>query len=141
MNSLFNFGDFPLHSGGRSNFKIDCDHLTDDDLESLAALAASRYQWSYALGIGTGGSRFACVLAQYNTKDDNDPRVIVDDVLTTGGSMEAERAKIHGESFGLVIFARSQPAEWIRPLFRVASQVVGSACSIPSQPHQIDPDH
>ena len=117
--SLFNYGDFALHSGARSDFKIDCDHLTDDDLAVLAVLAANRFEWSYALGIGTGGSRFACALAAYNTKDERNPRMIVDDVLTTGASMEAKRARIEGECFGLVIFARSRPAQWIYPMFQL----------------------
>lgn len=36
--NLFQHGDFTLHSGARSNFKIDCDALTDEDIDSIARI-------------------------------------------------------------------------------------------------------
>lgn len=37
--NLFKNGNFTLHSGAQSNYKIDCDALTDKDLETLALIA------------------------------------------------------------------------------------------------------
>jgi len=34
--NLFQFGDFSLHSGSKSKWKIECDALTDEDVEALA---------------------------------------------------------------------------------------------------------
>jgi hypothetical protein len=54
------------------------------------------------------------------------PRLIVDDVLTTGGSMERARDKHRGQGpagrpgiIGAVVFARGQCPHWIRCLFQM----------------------
>lgn len=40
--SLFKLGDFELHSGQRSNWKIDCDALTPADWRALAKMIVDR---------------------------------------------------------------------------------------------------
>lgn len=115
MESLFQLGDFRLHSGATSGYKIECDALTAEDIETLAWLTAQRIgRFGRVEGVPRGGVRLAEALEQYSMLDD-DPLLIVDDVWTTGGSMEAHR---NGrEAIGAVIFARNPVADWVTPLF------------------------
>lgn len=119
---LFEVGDFTLHSGGKSRFKIDCDHLTDADIEALAQmLVAVLPPFRAVEGVPRGGLRLAQALQPYCIHPEavrySSVKVrewlIVDDVWTTGGSlMRAVREKSAGRKyvdsvFGAVIFARS----------------------------------
>ena len=115
--SLFNSGDFTLHSGRSSNFLIDCDALTDEDLNALANKVSGRIKFSRVIGIPNGGTRFSMALIPFIDDTKKYPVLIVDDVLTTGNSMEEMKKKIGGDPIGLVIFARSKPNWWIRSLF------------------------
>lgn len=114
---LFNFGAFTLHSGHTSHFKIDCDALTDQDLQSLADLISTKIQFKQAIGVPSGGLRFATALNKY--ADPNQTlTLIVDDVLTTGKSMQEYAEKYQDQPIkGLVIFARNTCPEWITPIF------------------------
>lgn len=115
MKQLFQLGDFRLHGGQTSPWKIDCDALSDEDLATLADWARRSIRpFGSVEGVPTGGLRFAAALAPYVTA--GEPPLIVDDVLTTGGSMEVQRAGRHAT--GLVIFARSDPQPWIKSIFR-----------------------
>ena len=82
---LFRLGNFTLHSGDKSNWKIDCDALTDDDWLTLAFIIKSRVAYGAVIGVPDGGTKLAYHLKRYETKG---PVLIVDDVLTTGASME-----------------------------------------------------
>jgi hypothetical protein len=110
---MFEWGNFTLHSGGVNPFRIDCSALTWYDLEALAAMVAPKLQpFGQVYGIPRGGLRFARALERYETIG---PRLVVDDVFTTGKSMQAER--IYRDQ-GLVIFARTKNVpDWIRPIF------------------------
>lgn len=119
---LFKFGFIELHSGGRSNFKIDCDALTDGDINTLAHLIAKGFRFSKVVGIPTGGDRLAYALQKW-TKEYG-PLLIVDDVLTTGNSMEKEKAKYpYLHVLGVVIFARGPYPSWIYPMFDMCGWV------------------
>jgi hypothetical protein len=112
---LFVDGEFVSHSGLLLPFKIDCDALTDTDLGTLAAAIARRVgQFSAVHGIPRGGTRLAYALTQYCTGSIDDPLLIVDDVLTTGASMEEAH---RSNTIGAVIFARGPIPDWITPLF------------------------
>lgn len=117
MDHLFRRGAFVLHSGATSTFKIDCDALTDDDLDALAGVLCRILPLFQAVeGVPTGGLRIAAALRRFACPHARIPLLIVDDVLTTGASMEAQRA---GRSaIGAVLFSRASdcPA-WITPLF------------------------
>jgi orotate phosphoribosyltransferase len=119
--SLFNLGDFILHSGVGSSFKIDCDALTDNDLESLASAVSEHFIFSSVEGVPDGGLRFAEALRKYSeTSEEIAPLLIVDDVLTTGTSMEEQRRG--REAIGIVIFSRAPiqrelELDWIQPIF------------------------
>lgn len=115
---LFQRGAFILHSGEPVGWKIDCDALTDTDMHTLAELITARVgPFGAVEGVPRGGTRLASWLAHYQTA--GGPLLIVDDVLTTGSSMDAHRAG--REAIGAVIFARGQCPPWITPLFHMAA--------------------
>jgi orotate phosphoribosyltransferase len=116
---LFQLGNFKLHSGGESIFKIDCDVLSDEDWECIAALVAKKQSFKEVIGIPKGGLKFAKALEKYCQKDrDNLPTLIADDVLTTGTSMGEAKAKLHEEPcVGVVLFARGECPWWVVPVF------------------------
>ncbi len=101
----------------KSDFKIECDALTHDDIECIAYLIQQRTgSFSRVVGIPRGGLRLSEALEQYCSEG---PVLICDDVLTTGGSMERMRERIGGETMGVVIFSRGKCPEWIKPLFQM----------------------
>jgi len=117
--NLFQLGKFTLHSGEESHFKIDCDALTDEDIECIAYLLARRVGlFSHVIGIPRGGLRLAKALDKYS--EPYGPTVIVDDVLATGGSMD-EMMMRHSYTAvkSAVIFARGPCPDWITPLFQM----------------------
>lgn len=111
-------GEFKLHSGSRSRWKIDCDALTNDDYETLAWIVVDKFKIKYrrVIGIPNGGTQFAVALLKY-TRGDVDTTLIVDDVLTTGKSMNEMMKKAHLPVIGVVIFARGPYPEWVYPIF------------------------
>jgi len=112
---LFRLGDFTLAGGERSSFKIDCDALTADDWSALAAIAVKRLPpFGSVEGVPTGGIPFARALEVYATEG---PVLIADDVLTTGGSMDRQRAG--RDAIGVVIFARGLLLPWVHAIFRM----------------------
>lgn len=128
--SLFNRGSFTLHSGQQSDWLIDCDALTEEDLDALAYIFSTYQSYQSVVSIPTGGDRFARALRRYQQ-----PRplmqplpivLIADDVLTTGSSFASTRRNILLEMDnisvkGVVIFARKPPPQWVVPIFRVPS--------------------
>jgi orotate phosphoribosyltransferase len=123
--SLFRLGDFTLHSGTRSSFKIDCDALTDGDWAALAVMLKERLPpFGPVVGVARGGLKLAAALAAHSSK--RCPTVLVcDDVLTTGGSMGEVRARVLSSVstavVGAVVFARGPCPDWVTPLFQMTS--------------------
>jgi|SRR5215469_9334707 len=116
--SLFINKPFISHSGRALDWKIDCDALIDDDLATLACVFARRLKWSRVIGIPRGGMRFAAALRPYSTDDEADPLLIVDDVWTTGASMEDMRNRfLTLPVIGAVIFARTPVPNWVHAAF------------------------
>lgn len=118
---IFQTGLYTLHSGEESTFKIECDVLTDSDLDTLALLIKDKFDFSLVIGIPTGGTRFAEALVKYEKHNKSNAMLIVDDVLTTGKSMEEYRYNILDgrENIGVVIFARGPCPDWIVPIFQM----------------------
>lgn len=116
--SLFRLGNFALHSGQTSAWKIDCDALTDEDWKAVALMFSEILPpFGRILGVETGGLKFAAAMTPYKTR--GAPLLIVDDVLTTGRSMEEVR---NGrEAIGAVVFARGQCPAWVTPLFQLTT--------------------
>jgi hypothetical protein len=124
-NSIFVKKDFISHSSKQLQWKIDCDALSDEDVETCAWLIAQKIKFfGSVIGIPTGGTRLAYALQKYTSYYMRDDRIlIVDDVLTIGESMGKEFdiiSKKYPNSIiaGAVIFARSIPQTWITPLFQ-----------------------
>ena len=129
--NLFQIGQFKLHSGSVSSFKIECDALTTEDWKALAEQVNNMgIKFSVVEGIPKGGLKFAKALQKYRIIPGGLlPYLIVDDVLTTGTSMNQRRAELIGqgmrrEIIGIVLFARGECPEWITPLFQMNSKMV-----------------
>ena len=61
-------GEFIAHSGGSLPFKIDCDALSDAELDTLAKQYAKTVHgqvFGEIVGVPRGGLRFAAVLQKY----------------------------------------------------------------------------
>jgi hypothetical protein len=127
--NLFQLDQFVLASGNTSLFKLECDCLTDDDIKTLAEMVRTMVgPYSSVEGVPTGGLRLAAELEKH--KSLTGPHLIVDDVLTTGSSMErihkAYIARLNElryhlipEVKGAVIFARGQCPSWIKAVFQM----------------------
>lgn len=121
--NLFQHGDFTLSGGDSSHFKIECEALTEADWDCLARLLAERLPpFGGVIGVPTGGLLLAEAMVEYTGYSGT--LLIVDDVLTTGGSMERMR-KVQSwqEIIGAVVFARKPPPLWITPLFTLTPKL------------------
>lgn len=116
---LFERGDFTLASGVKSPWKIECDALTLDDWGTLALMLAERLPpFSVVYAVPDGGLLLAEALDDYASEG---PALVVDDVWTTGGSMQRyiSRYRINWEIAPLkaVVFARTRVPEGVVALF------------------------
>lgn len=123
MPGLFVKQDFTSHAGLELHWKIDCDALSDDEITCIALMLSEvLHPFHSVYGVPRGGTRLANALWPYATADHTGVKLIVDDVLTTGKSMETARSLSIAQTnqiHGAVIFARGPVAEWIVPLFRM----------------------
>ena len=120
---LFIEEEFVGHSGDTLQWKIEMDALSDSDWKCIARMILENQRGFFqaAIGIPRGGLKLSGYLNECATKNINDPYLLVDDVLTTGGSME-EYKKEHFKGkdvIGWVVFARTKPPKWITPLFQM----------------------
>ena len=118
---MFEWRTFVSHSGKALDWKIDCDALTAADWDCLARLVASRLVFGQVVGIPRGGIPFAKALEPFVTPG-SETVLIVDDVMTTGQSMENERLKYQDRPVqGVVLFNRSwqRNKAWILPVFNI----------------------
>lgn len=124
-----------LNSGQESDFKIECDALTDEDWECLAYLISKEVSFDSVRGVPTGGNKLAEALVKYGTNTWTQTILIVDDVLTTGGSMERMKVELKKNELkvydvdgnlmettykGFVVFARGTCPDWISTLFKMS---------------------
>ena len=113
--SLFQLGKFMLASGQMSLWKIECDNLDDGDWECLAYLAACRVpQFRTVIGIPRGGLKFAEAISPYRSS--SGPRLVVDDVFTTGTSI---KQMMRDGDIALVAFARAKPPPWLYTVLEI----------------------
>ena len=104
------------------NWKIECDALTDPEWFTISQMIMEVSQpFREAVGIPRGGVKLGNLLKQYGTKKKEDPICIIDDVLTTGGSMiEYAETEFKNENvIGWVCFARGHIPHWVNALFRM----------------------
>jgi orotate phosphoribosyltransferase len=124
---LFELGNFELHSGEVSKWKIECDALTEGDYKTCAYIVAEEWKLIYNGVKSIGGENshiFAEKLREYqqNWAIGVNTLLIVDDVLTTGKSMQETydiwKSAKNIKQIGVVIFARGKCQKWIRPIFQ-----------------------
>ena len=127
---LFQTLDFRAHSGEQLTWKIECDALSTAEWDTLATMIYEYepQRFGEVVGIPTGGLPLARALEGYATGNEEDPILIVDDVLTTGGSMNTFQMDYFRNRdprrgyIGWVVFARI-PCEhangWISALFQM----------------------
>jgi hypothetical protein len=108
--SIFQLGKFKAASGNILPWKIECDNLTDDDLDCLAHIAVDiAGPFKSVWGVPRGGVRFAEHLKKFEDPNAKD-LLLVDDVITTGCSISRFIAETMSPDKILVIFDR-------RPLY------------------------
>lgn len=125
--NLFKSGDFTLNSGAKSKWKLECDALTDADIETLAYMIGILVGPFHSVeGIPRGGLKLAAAMEKHRYNGESFaplPYLIVDDVLTSGGSMERRRRELANPIgltttgaaiIGVVIFSRGQLPPWIK---------------------------
>lgn len=132
--SLFRLGEFTLASGQPSRWKIDCEGLTFDDWDALAAMAVEVLPpFSVVYGVPRGGLPFALALARHATGNLAHPILVAEDVVTTGGSMARftyDLSKTPGAlgragTIGVCVFARGTCPDWVTPLFQMPQRAEG----------------
>ncbi len=112
--NLFIKERFQMHAGGFSDFKIECDALTEKDYKTLAFLVSNKIKFKKVYGIPRGGLPFEYALKEY--EDENATTILIaDDVLTTGKSIVDHQElliKEHGykaeDIQSIVVFARGK---------------------------------
>jgi hypothetical protein len=120
QNNLFVREPFISHSGIKLDWKINCDALTDEDLDCLAWIITEHFSpIREVVSIPSGGDRLAQALQCYLSHQKDGHTLIIDDVLTTGGSMDAAR-EFHPDARGVVIFARGICPDWVWPVFQMS---------------------
>lgn len=118
---LFRFGWFSSHSGFQLPFKIDLDALRREDWQDIAKIIAWKFAFRAVHGVPTGGNQLARALDPYC--EPGYPVLIVDDVLTTGRSMEEARARLGSDDksfIGVVVVARGPCPSWVWPILQVS---------------------
>ena len=91
---LFQKVDFKSSAGLDLTWKIECDAISDDEWKCIATMIMERANpFRSAIGVPTGGIKLAELLNEYGTGSYLDPVCIVDDVLTTGKSMEEYKVR------------------------------------------------
>lgn len=125
MSGLFQTGCYTFNSGIKSPIKVECDKLLDSCIDTLALIGAHQIcHFGKIISVPKGKSdspidnakRLADALQPY-ARPSCPTILIVDDVWTTGGSMEACRVDLHSASqrcvVGWVAFAYQKPAPWV----------------------------
>ncbi len=120
---LLQRGTFTLSSGAVSGFKLVCDAFIEENADELAwAICEMVGPFGSVEGIPRGGLRLAEALRPPLTSATAGfqpvsglPLLLVDDVFTTGGSMERHRGG--RDAVGVVVFARGPLPSWIRAIF------------------------
>lgn len=107
-----------------SHFRIDEEEISDKDLEYVAWLYSRTQKYGLVLSIPTGGDRFAKFLRAYSDVVNSSTVLIVDDVLTTGTSMNELKNMMDRklDIRGVVLFSRGETPDWITPIFQMPRQ-------------------
>ena len=122
--NLFQSVDFKSHAGLDLSWKIEMDALEDEEWVTISQMILELSEpFREAIGVPRGGTRLGKLLNQHGTGKRDNPILIVDDVLTTGGSMEDFKRKRLFRNptkyIGWVVFARGYPPSWCKALFQM----------------------
>ena len=122
--NLFQSVDFKSHAGLDLSWKIEMDALEDEEWVTISQMILELSEpFREAIGIPRGGTRLGKLLNQHGTGEKDNPILIVDDVLITGGSMEdfkrMREFRNPTKYIGWVVFARGFPPQWCRALFQM----------------------
>ena len=122
--NLFQSVDFKSHSGLHLTWKIEMDALQDGEWFTISKMIMELSPpFREAIGIPRGGIKLGNLLQAHATGNVRDPICIVDDVLTTGISMNEFRRKrswrMPDDYIGWVVFARAKCPDWVTPLFQM----------------------
>jgi Phosphoribosyl transferase domain len=124
---LIQTGDFILNSGLKSDFKLVADDFIRDNLTGLVKLIRRLSgPFGSVYGVPRGGSLLEEALLTLIDRSLTSTVLIVDDVLTTGGSMKRAREKLagsHTHILGAVVFSRGRCPLWIRPVFQMPGEL------------------
>ena len=124
---LFQSVNFKSHSGLNLTWKIEMDALSEQDWFTIKKMIMEiTPPFREAVGIPRGGVKLGDLLNEHATGKEGAPICIVDDVLTTGGSMEYfltqyQRNRRPFTAIGWVVFARTQCPPWVKALFQMPS--------------------
>lgn len=131
--SLFRLGNFTLSSGRTSRWKIDCDALTVEEIDMLADIVqVVAGSFMRVEGVPQGGLRLAEALRPRCAAAGRLLYLLVDDVLTTGNSMNRLRSRVVDSGAceeeairGIVLFARGPCPPWVKAVFQMPVEVWG----------------
>ena len=124
---LFVSRNFKSHSGLDLTWKIEMDALSDAEWWTIKKMIMEiTPPFKEVVGIPRGGVKLASLLDEHTTGEKTDPILIVDDVLTTGASIENfltsyQRNRKPFTAIGWVVFARTQWPSWVNALFQMPS--------------------
>lgn len=114
---LFQTGKFTLHSDDKRDWKIECDALSEREWATIAWMMFPHLAaFGKVIGVPRGGHALARALGPYVMSGCK--TLLVDDVLTTGQSMEHARMLYPG-AHGAVVFATCKPPDWVSVLFQM----------------------
>lgn len=124
---LFQFGWFNSHSNFQLPWKLNLDNLgcdsgPDSDWNDVANIISWKFAFRSVYGVPRGGTALAGCLEKFAEPETTYPILIVDDVLTTGNSMEAARKKLNlnpPDVIGVVVAARGICPNWVWPILTV----------------------
>lgn len=137
MTGFLQRGEFVLNSGHDSGFKIEVDEISDETIDTAMWLAYKSLPYiNEVVSVPRGGDRMARSFRKYLTTESPKKSynvLIVDDVLTTGYSMEKVKGRELNSSspfiqvYGIVLFSRLKREyvpSWIVPVFQMNDKFV-----------------
>lgn len=120
---MIELGHVQLNSGLCSDYKLVADDFIKDNLDGLAHLIRKLAgPYSNVYGIPRGGSLLEEALLPHVARSLSTTVLVVDDVLTTGGSFKRAREKLAGtyqHIIGITVFARGPCPYWVRSIFQM----------------------
>lgn len=120
---MFKDKKFISRSGKRLKFKIECDSLAFEDIRVFTKIITGNFTYKSVDMPETGCSPLQLlkhVLELKTSKDGEFDVLIIDDVFTTGNSMEDVKKRHKGKNIiGVVLFSRGKCPKWITPIFEL----------------------